>query len=136
LYLGHKPQLGLGGDVDGPMNMGLVKDTDVARPTEMIMLADVRAQEDIALLKCDANIDPTDDSPGHSQWPSNRHNYRVDILFADCHCETAKRPQMVSAKNTMWRRRWNLDNRAHDGTDGDQVPGWVGDPIAAAKLDQ
>ena len=111
LYLRHKPQLGLGGDVDGAMSMGLVKESDVARPTEMIMLADVRAQEDTALLDCDANIDPTDDSPGHSQWPSNRHSHRVDILFADCHCETAKRPRMVSPKNTMWRRRWNLDNR-------------------------
>ena len=106
LYLKHKPQLGLGGDVDGPMNMGLVRDTDVARPTEMIMLADVRAQEDTALLDCDANIDPTDDSLGHSQWPSNRHSYRVDILFADCHCETAKRPPMVSPLNAFWRRRW------------------------------
>jgi prepilin-type N-terminal cleavage/methylation domain-containing protein len=136
LYLKHKPQLGLGGDVDGPMSMGLVRDTDVARPTEMIMLADVRAQEDTALLDCDANIDPTDDSLGHSQWPSNRHSYRVDILFADCHCETAKRPPMVSPLNAFWRRRWNLDNRAHDGVDGDAVPSWTVDPAAAAKLDQ
>jgi len=102
----------------------------------MIMLADVRAQEDLALLKYDANIDPTDDSPGHSQWPSNRHSYRVDILFADCHCETAKRPQMISPFNTFWRRRWNLDNRAHDGVDGDAVPSWTVDPAAAASLDQ
>ena len=136
LYLKHKPQLGLGGDVDGPMSMGLVRDTDVARPTEMIMLADVRAQEDTALLDCDANIDPTDNSAGHSQWPSNRHNYRGDILFADCHCETAKRTQMVSPLNTLWRRRWNLDNRAHDGVDGDAVPSWTVDPAAAARLDQ
>src|ERR1035438_6878285 len=53
LYLRHKPHLGLGGDVDGAMSMGLVKESDVARPTEMIMLADVRAQEDTALLDCD-----------------------------------------------------------------------------------
>ncbi|HVZ61498.1 MAG TPA: hypothetical protein VG892_12005 [Terriglobales bacterium] len=25
-----------------------------------------------------ANLDPTDDSPGHGQRPSNRHNYRTE----------------------------------------------------------
>ncbi len=42
LYLVHKPQLGLGGNIDGGYYQGPVKDGDVARPSEMIMLADVR----------------------------------------------------------------------------------------------
>jgi prepilin-type N-terminal cleavage/methylation domain-containing protein len=136
LSLRHTPQLGLGGDVDGPMNRGPVKDSDVVRPTEMIMVADVRAQEDPALIRAGADVDPTDDMFGHSQWPSNRHNYRVDVLFVDTHCESVRRPQMVSPRNQMWRRRWNSDNLAHDGVEGDAVPAWVGDPIAAAQLDR
>ena len=136
LYLRHKPQLGLGGDVDGTYCLGPVKDSDVLRPSEMIMLADVRAQPDAAWVNFDANLDPTDDSTGHSQWPSNRHNYRVDILCTDVHCESATRPPMVDPKSTFWRRRWNNDDRSHDGVDGDAVPTWPSDPAAAGLLDQ
>jgi prepilin-type N-terminal cleavage/methylation domain-containing protein len=135
LAISHIPQLGLGGDVDGAVNRGPVKDTDVRKPVDMIMLADVRAQPDPNLINMDADVDPTDNSPGHSQWPSNRHNYRVDILFTDGHCESARRPPMIDPNNTVWRRRWNNDNRAHDGRDGDAVPGWTVDPVAAAQLD-
>jgi prepilin-type N-terminal cleavage/methylation domain-containing protein/prepilin-type processing-associated H-X9-DG protein len=136
LDLQHRPQLGLGGDVDGSLARGVVRDTTVLRPTEMIMLADVRAQENPMMISFDANLDPTDNSGGHSQWPSNRHNYRVDILFADGHVDSAKRPDMVDPKNTAWRRRWNNDNLAHDGTEGDAVAGWTADLAAAAQLDQ
>jgi prepilin-type N-terminal cleavage/methylation domain-containing protein len=136
LDLTHKPQLGLGGDIDGGYYQGPVKDTDVARPTEMIMLADVKGQPNAALISFDANLDPTDSSSGHSQWPSNRHNYQVNILFADTHLDTSRRPVMVDQKNSLWRRRWNRDNRAHDGTDGDAVPSWAANLAAAAQLDQ
>jgi prepilin-type N-terminal cleavage/methylation domain-containing protein len=136
LDLSHKPQLGLGGDVDGGWYQGPVKDTDVRNPADMIMVADVRAQPNAALIAFDANVDPTDDSAGHSQWPSNRHNYRADLLCADGHCEKARRPPMVDPRNTLWRRRWNNDDRAHDGIDGDAVPSWTADPVAAAQLDQ
>ncbi len=136
LYLSHKPQLGLGGDVDGGYAQSPVKDSDVASPAEMIMIADVRAQENATLISFDANLDPTDDSSGHSQWPSNRHNYRIDILYTDAHVDaTAKRPPVVDPSNSLWRRRWNLDHRAHDGQDGDAVPSWVNDGAAAAQLD-
>jgi hypothetical protein len=138
LYLEHKPQLGLGGDVDVGIGFyqGPVKDTDVASPAEMIMLADVRAQENASLISFDANLDPTDDSSGHSQWPSNRHNYRIDILYTDAHCDaTAQRPPVVNPNSSLWRRRWNLDHRSHDGQDGDAVPSWTYDALAAAQLD-
>ena len=136
LDLRHLPQLGLGGDVDGAMNRGPVKDSDVRKPVDMIMLADVRAQPDPNLIDADADVDPTDSRPGHSQWPSNRHNYRVDVLFTDSHCDAAKRPPMIDPGNTFWRRRWNNDYRAHDGTDGDAVPTWTVDSVAAEQLDQ
>jgi prepilin-type processing-associated H-X9-DG protein len=136
LDLSHHPQLGLGGDVDGYWYQGPVRDSDVARPVDMIMMADVRAQPLASLISFDSNLDPTDDSTGHSQWPSNRHNYNVDILFADGHCETAKRPPMVDPSNTLWRRHWDNDDRAHDGVDGDAVGSWAADPTDAALLDQ
>lgn len=136
LDLQHNPQLGLGGDVDGGFYKGPVKDTDVARPTEMIMLADVKGEQVASLISFDANLDPTDNSSGHSQWPSNRHNYSVDILHADVHVDTAKRPPMVDPKNTLWRGRWNNDGLAHDGTQGSAVASWSVDPVAAAALDK
>jgi len=135
LAISHIPQLGLGGDVDGAVNRGPVRGTDVLKPVDMIMPADVRAQLDASLINMDADVDPTDNSRGHSQWPSNRHNYRVDILFTDGHCESARRPPMIDPNNTVWRRRWNNDNRAHNGQDGDAVPPWTVDPVAAGQLD-
>jgi prepilin-type N-terminal cleavage/methylation domain-containing protein len=132
----HHPQLGLGGDVTGGYSQGPVKDSMVARPTEMIMVADVKGQQNANLISFDANLDPTDNSSGHSQWPSNRHNYNVDVLFADSHVDTSKRPPMVDPKNTLWRRRWNNDNKAHDGQDGDLANSWTADPVAAATIDQ
>jgi prepilin-type N-terminal cleavage/methylation domain-containing protein len=136
LDLTHHPQLGLGGDVDGGFYQGPVKDTDVRKPSEMIMLADVKGQQNASLISFDANLDPTDGSAGHSQWPSNRHNYQVDILHADAHVDSSKRPAMVDPQDSLWRSRWNNDGRAHDGPDGDMVPTWTVDPAAAATLDQ
>ena len=43
--------------------------------TQMIMLGDVKAPKNAALIDMDADLDPTDHFPGHSQWPSNRHHY-------------------------------------------------------------
>ena len=137
LYLEHRPQLGLGGDIDGGFYQGPVKDSNILSPAEMIFLADVRAQPNPNEISFDANLDPTDDSSGHSQWPSNRHNYRIDILYTDVHCDaTAMRPAVVNPNNSQWRRRWNNDHRSHDGADGDMVPTWAFDGAAAAVLDQ
>jgi len=136
LDIRHDPQLGLGGDVDGGWYKGPLKDTTVKRPSEMIALADVKGAENPALISFAANLDPADQSSGHSQWPSNRHSYRIDMIFADGHEDTARRPDVVDPANTMWRRRWNNDNLAHDGVDGDAVMGWSANPFAAALLDQ
>jgi hypothetical protein len=38
--------------------------------------------------------------------------------------------------NTLGRRRWNNDNKAHDGVDGNAVPSWTVDAAAAAAIDQ
>jgi hypothetical protein len=102
----------------------------------MIMLGDVKGEQIPSEINFDANLDPTSSAAGHSEWPSNRHNYRVDILFADNHVDTSLRPPMVDPKNTTWRRRWNNDNLAHDGKEGDSVPSWAADPVNAAILDQ
>jgi prepilin-type N-terminal cleavage/methylation domain-containing protein len=136
LDITHHPQLGLGGDVDGYWCQGPVRDSDVLKPADMIMLADVKGQQDASLISFDANLDPTDNSEGHSQWPSNRHNYQVDILHPDNHVDTAKRPPMVDPSNSLWRRCWNNDGRAHDGLDGNAVTPWSANPVAAAALDQ
>jgi prepilin-type processing-associated H-X9-DG protein len=135
LDLAHKPQLGLGGDIDGGWAQGPVTDAMVVRPADMIFLADVRAQPNAALISFDANLDPADNSPGHSQWPSNRHSGRIEFLFADGHVENSIRPPVVSPSNTLWRRRWNNDNKAHDGIDGNAVPPWTVDAAAAAAID-
>ena len=136
LDIGHKPTLGTGGDVYGGVPGAPVTEAMVIRPSEFIIIGDVRAQPNAGLISFDANLDPTDSSAGHSQWPSNRHAGRIDFLFADGHVETAKRPEVVSPSSTLWRRRWNNDNKAHDGVDGDAVASWTADPVAAASIDQ
>jgi prepilin-type N-terminal cleavage/methylation domain-containing protein len=136
LAITHKPQLGLGGDTDGNWFQGPVKEANVVKPVEMIVLADVKGQQDPSLINFDANVDPTDNSAAHSQWPANRHNYKGDFLFADSHSDSFKRPDVVDPANGAWRRRWNNDWKAHDGTDGDAVAGWSVDFNAAKTLDQ
>ncbi len=135
LDLSHRPTLGTGGDVYGGVFAEKVTEAMVLRPVDFIVIGDVRAQPNASLISFDANLDPTDNSAGHSQWPSNRHAGRVDFLFADSHVETGKRPDVVNPANTLWRRRWNNDDKAHDGKDGDAVASWTFDPVAAASID-
>ena len=127
-----RPQLGLGGDVDGNFSQGPVTEATVKRPSDMIAIGDVKGTENAALIAFDANLDPTGERSGSglSEWPSNRHNYLIDFLFADGHLESTKRPNVVDPKNTTWRRRWNNDNLAHDGTEGAAVPPWTLNPLA------
>ena len=141
LALGFTPQLGLGGDVDGGFYKGPVKDSMIRNPSNMIAIGDVKSAENPGLLQgaFSANLDPTALDFGHTQWPSNRHNYLIDFLFADGHVESAKRVignngGPVSPTDNSWRRRWNNDNLAHDGTEGTAVPTWTFSP-AAALLD-
>ena len=130
LYLGHKPQLGLGGDINGGWHQGPVTETMVARPADMIMLGDARALENPAGM-WPANTDPTQ----QDQWPSNRHNRRTNLMFCDGHAESALRRNVIDPNNTLWRKRWNNDNKAHDGVDGDAVPSWSPNWAVEAQID-
>jgi prepilin-type N-terminal cleavage/methylation domain-containing protein/prepilin-type processing-associated H-X9-DG protein len=107
LDLTHRPQLGLGGDIDGGLYQGPVPDTMVVAPSQMIMLADTQAQ--LKGYSWEANLDPTQDS----QWPSNRHNRNTVIMFADGHAESVIRKQVIDPANPVWRARWNNDNQPH-----------------------
>ena len=99
--------LGMGGDVDSGLNT-YVKDAQVKRPSDMIAIGDTPGPKIRAVINFDANMDPTDDTFLHPELPSNRHNYRTDILCADGHAETPKRNELTSNTDT-WIRRWNND---------------------------
>ena len=120
LDLTHKPQLGLGGDVNGGYNQGPVRDSMVASPSNMIEMADSRALQQnnsgnaggipVSVTGWEANLDPTQDG----QWPSNRHTARADIMFADGHAETQLRNALIDpAPGNKWRMSWNNDNQPH-----------------------
>lgn len=137
LSLGNKPQLGLGGDVDGGLAQGPLRDSAVVAPSQMIAFADSRAllQNNAATADgntvsnpgWEANLDPTQDG----QWPSNRHNYKTDLAGADGHVETAYRKDMLDpTKNAPWRSRWNNDNQPHNEYT------WTVNAKAAATLDR
>jgi prepilin-type N-terminal cleavage/methylation domain-containing protein/prepilin-type processing-associated H-X9-DG protein len=128
--LGYTPQLGLGGDIDNKNGdyKGPVTDTMVARPADMIAIGDVKGSPNFQ-ASFDANLDPTGErgqpeNPGTSEFPSNRHNYRSNFLFADSHLDgTGKRQDTCNPANEMWRRRWNRDDLAHDSVaEGGIVP--------------
>ena len=99
----------------------------VAAPANMIMLADSRALNvsiDVSQAGWEANLDPTQDG----QWPSNRHNRRTDIMFADGHAGTALRHDLINpAKDWFWRSAWNNDNLPHN--DQTWTVNWVEEAI-------
>lgn len=114
-----KPPLGMGADVGA----GEVKESMVKHPSDMIAIGDVRS--DATILNFNANLDPVlndagdNMTPGHDQCPSNRHNYRTDLLFADGHVESPKRNDAINPGDYAWRARWNNDNDPHL-----EVPPW------------
>jgi prepilin-type N-terminal cleavage/methylation domain-containing protein/prepilin-type processing-associated H-X9-DG protein len=89
---------GLGGDVNDPK--WEIKETQVKKPSEMIMLADSKVNADF-----DANIDPTNPD----EWPSSRHQGRTALMFCDGHSDRAWRKDVVNPANDLWHRRWNND---------------------------
>jgi prepilin-type N-terminal cleavage/methylation domain-containing protein len=111
------PQLGLGGDIDGGATKGPVKDTMIKSPVNMIAIGDTRSDGVKGSIKFNANLDPTDNTapPGVPvQRPSNRHNYRTDLLMCDAHVENAKRNDVIDpGLDSVWRPRWNSDNQPH-----------------------
>jgi type II secretory pathway pseudopilin PulG len=131
LDISHKPQLGLGGDIDGGWSQGPVRENMVVSPTQMIQVGDVPALKDATLISYNANMDPTDPTPGHTQWPSNRHNYHTDLVFCDGHTESPKRNDVInSALISAWRNRWNNDNQPHTEVS------WTVNAVWASQLDQ
>ena len=106
LNLNANPQLGLGGDINGGFFKGYVTESMVKAPAEMIMLGDSKPDG-----SWDANFDPTNPA----EWPSNRHNRKTNLLFAEGHAEAPNRRNVIDpAPNNPWRARWNNDNRPHN----------------------
>ena len=109
---------GLGGDVDGGANE--VRDSQVKRPADMIMLADSKMDGNF-----DGNIDPTN----QNEWPSSRHGGRSVVMFCDGHAEAPWRKDVVNPANDTWQRRWNNDGHS----DGPNAFGY--DAIRAGLVD-
>ena len=107
--LQSRPQIGLGGDVDGGFYQGKVTESTVKQPTLLIMLADSKA--DISKQTYNASIDPGE----VDQWPSSRHNRRSNLMFCDGHAESAYRRDVVNVipPKSLWNPRWNNDNQWH-----------------------
>jgi prepilin-type processing-associated H-X9-DG protein len=128
-----RPQLGLGGDVDGGLYQGPIKDTTVKRPTEMIWICDVPSVPQNVTPAFNGNCEPADVKTvsGHSACPANRHNYRTDVLFCDGHVESPKRNDLRNPSSDYWRARWNNDNNPHD-----EAGNWQGNPPWINQLDQ
>ncbi|HVV70501.1 MAG TPA: prepilin-type N-terminal cleavage/methylation domain-containing protein, partial [Verrucomicrobiae bacterium] len=83
-----KPQLGMGGDVNGGWYQGPVRDTSVRSPSQFISFGEVPSVENPSLISFNANMDPTSTSFGHTECPANRHNYHTDLAFSDGHVES------------------------------------------------
>jgi prepilin-type N-terminal cleavage/methylation domain-containing protein/prepilin-type processing-associated H-X9-DG protein len=121
-----KQNLGAGGSAINRANMR--KESEVVRPSEMIILGDSKPDG-----SWDANIDPVINSGDNTmgqQWPSNRHpNRRTTLMFADGHAESARRSDVIDPRNDLWRRRWNYDYQPH------YEISWVVNPALESKLD-
>jgi prepilin-type N-terminal cleavage/methylation domain-containing protein len=120
------PPLGMGGDIGA----GVVKDSMVRKPVEMIAVGDVRS--DATVINFNANLDPVvgdaadNDVLNHDQCPANRHNYNADLLFAEGHVESPKRNTAVNPVDLNWRARWNNDNDPHT-----EIANW---PLPSASI--
>lgn len=126
-----RPQLGMGGDINGGWYQGPVKESMVRSPSQFISFGEVPSVENPALISFNANLDPTATSFGHSECPANRHNRRTDMLFSDGHVESPVRNDVRDPLNMYWRSRWNNDNNPHT-----EVPAWTRFPGWENQLDQ
>ncbi len=109
---------GLGGDVNDPR--WEVRESQVKKPSDMIMLSDSKVNSDF-----DGNIDPTN----MQEWPSSRHQGRTVLMFCDGHSEKAWRKDVINPAKELWHRRWNNDNH----TDGPNA--WAYNAVLAAAVD-
>ncbi|HLX72859.1 MAG TPA: prepilin-type N-terminal cleavage/methylation domain-containing protein [Verrucomicrobiae bacterium] len=122
------PQLGLGGDVDGSLSQGPIKDSMVKKPVDMIWICDVPSVPQNVTPNFNANTEPADVrvTTGHSACPANRHSYHTDILFCDGHVESPLRNDVRDPNNVNWRARWNNDNDPHTAYGNWQsTPSWI-----------
>jgi len=131
--IGQTPQLGLGGDIDGPLYKGPIKESTVKNPSDMIAFGDVPSVKNAGLIRFNANMDPQNSSLGHTSCPANRHNHRVNLAFADGHVESPKRNDVRNLNDDYWRARWNNDNDPHRERGNGS---WVANPSWLNVLDQ
>ena len=110
---------GMGADVDSGFN-AYVKESQILKPSEMIAIADLPGPKSAAVIGFGANLDPTDNTYGHTQLPSNRHNYRTDILFADGHVTAELRNKVTTSSE--WVPRWNSDYSSTQVAPGASFP--------------
>jgi len=99
------PHLGLGGWV-GHKDFGEVKDTRVAFPSEMVMLADSKSD-----FNWDTALDPSD--AADAEWPSPRHAGGSNFVWGDGHASAKKQRDMVEPTLEA-RRKWNNDGKPHE----------------------
>jgi prepilin-type N-terminal cleavage/methylation domain-containing protein/prepilin-type processing-associated H-X9-DG protein len=126
-----RPQLGLGGDLSGGLSQGYVKESMVLKSVDMIMLGDAtvgmgNANFPGAPPYHNSSLDPTT----QGQWPSNRHQSKTDLMFADGHAGTFRRRDTIDPQNQLWRVRWNNDNQPHSEVT------WTIDWATEASVDQ
>jgi len=100
--------------------VGEIKDSKVKRPADMLVLADSKPDGSF-----DGNIDPKQ----QDQWPSNRHDRKTVLNFADGHSLVARRHDIIDPNNRLWRVRWNNDNEPHNEIS------WSVNWTAEAKID-
>jgi prepilin-type N-terminal cleavage/methylation domain-containing protein/prepilin-type processing-associated H-X9-DG protein len=141
--------LGCGGDQDGGFGIyGPMKESKIIAPTQLINIGDGRA---ISGDTWEANLDPTDmpdsgQGGGGGQEPSNRHNYKTDIMFCDGHVEKVQRNDPAPGRanpvnlidpteNNPWRNRWNNDNQPHNELTWLTVASTAGSSMSLYKLD-
>ena len=122
------PTLGMGADVGSTP----VKSSRVRSPSNMIAVGDVRS--DAPTPDFNSNLDPVvgndpvnNNTGTHNQCPSNRHNFHVNLTFADGHVESPKRNDAINPNDVKWRARWNNDNDPHI-----EVANWPYLPPAAS----
>lgn len=131
ISINAKPQLGMGGDINGGWYQGPVRESMVKSPSQFISFGEVPSVENPALISFNANMDPTTTSFGHTECPANRHSYRTDLVFNDGHVESPRRNDVRDPLNSIWRARWNNDNDPHN-----EVPAWSRLPGWQDQLDQ
>jgi prepilin-type N-terminal cleavage/methylation domain-containing protein/prepilin-type processing-associated H-X9-DG protein len=109
--------LGLGAHVDDVFRPWAwnIRDSDIARPAEMIAIADSKADG-----VWDSAIDP------ENQWdyesPSARHFGGAEVLFCDGHVIWEEQSKLIEPEE--WTRRlWNNDYLPHRDCWQDEPPG-------------